>query len=82
MKLYNVYTNRGELILTDTACNCAKFMGLNDDKSFHAHIWNHENFGTVTKYGFYATVSDKQLQLPYEITSVERYRLKIDFTTI
>lgn len=74
-KLYQVYTSRGQLLLTEEADVCAKFMGL-DMPSFYSHVQHHREFGTVTSKGYYAIVSSEELEK--DITSVAAYTAKKD----
>lgn len=74
-KLYEVYTSRGQLLLTEEADVCAKFMGL-DMPSFYSHVQHHREFGTVTGKGYYAIVSGEAVEK--EITRVIEYRVKKD----
>lgn len=74
-KLYEIYTSRGQLLLTGEADVCAKFMGL-DMPSFYSHVQHHREFGTVTSKGYYAIVSGEAVEK--EITRVIEYRVKKD----
>lgn len=74
-KLYKIYTSRGQLLLTEEADVCAKFMGL-DMPSFYSHVQHHRELGTVTSKGYYAIVSSEELEK--DITSVAAYTAKKD----
>lgn len=74
-KLYEVYTSRGQLLLTGEAEVCAKFMSL-DKPCFYSHVQAHREFGTVTSNGYYAVVSSEALEK--NITSVSFYAAKKD----
>ena len=74
-KLYEVYTSRGQLLLTEEAKACAKFMSM-DISSFYSHIQAHRKFGTITNIGYYAIVSGEAVEK--EITRVVEYRVKKD----
>lgn len=74
-KLYEVYTSRGQLLLTEEAKACAKFMGM-DISSFYSHIQAHRKFETITNRGYYAIVSGEAVEK--EITRVIEYRVKKD----
>lgn len=74
-KLYEVYTSRGQLLLTGEAEVCAKFMSL-DKPYFYSHVQAHRKFGTVTGNGYYAVVSGEVLEK--DITSVAAYTAKKD----
>lgn len=74
-KLYEVYTSRGQLLLTGEAEVCAKFMSL-DKPYFYSHVQAHREFGTVTSNGYYAVVSSEALEK--NITSVLFYAAKKD----
>lgn len=74
-KLYEVYTSRGQLLLTEEADVCAKFMGL-DMPSFYSHVQHHKDMCTVTNRGYYAIVSSEALEK--DITSVAAYTVKKD----
>lgn len=74
-KLYEVYTSRGQLLLTGEAEVCAKFMSL-DKPYFYSHVQAHREFGTVTGNGYYAVVSGEVLEK--DITSVAAYTAKKD----
>lgn len=74
-KLYEVYTSRGQLLLTGEAEVCAKFMSL-DKPHFYSHVQVHREFSTVTSNGYYAVVSSEALEK--NITSVSFYAAKKD----
>lgn len=74
-KLYEVYTSRGQLLLTGEAEVCAKFMSM-DISSFYSHIQAHRKFGTITNRGYYAIVSGEAVEK--EITRLIVYRVKKD----
>ena len=76
-KLYEVYTSRGQLLLTEEAKVCAKFMSM-DISSFYSHIQAHREFGTITSNGYYAIVSGEEVEK--EITRVIEYRVKKDIS--
>lgn len=74
-KLYEVYTSRGQLLLTGEAEVCAKFMSL-DKPCFYSHVRAHRKLSTVTGNGYYAVVSSEALEK--DITSVTAYTVKKD----
>lgn len=74
-KSYEVYTSRGQLLLTGEAEVCAKIMSL-DKPYFYSHVQAHREFGTVTSNGYYAVVSSEALEK--NITSVLFYAAKKD----
>lgn len=74
-KLYEVYTSRGQLLLTGEAEVCAKFMSL-DKPCFYSHVRAHREFGTITNGGYYAIVSGEAVEK--EITRLIVYRVKKD----
>ena len=74
-KLYEVYTSRGQPLLTGEAEVCAKFMGLNV-RSFYDHVNHYKWSRTPNRNGYYAIVSGEAVEK--EITRVIEYRVKKD----